>query len=367
MFVPFVDLKTQYQQLESEINAAIMDVVSRTDFILGSPVREFESEFNSFLGSSYGAGVASGTDALHLALRSLGIGYGDEVITAANTYIATFLAISLAGAKPVPVDIDPDSYNLDPELLESAVTPRTKGIIAVHLFGQPAAMDNILEIANRKNVPVIEDACQAHGALYHGKKTGTMGDIGCFSFYPSKNLGCYGDGGYISTNNRDIADKIQLLRNYGQREKNIHEIFGINSRLDSVQASVLRVKLPHLDKWNRDRQRNAALYTKLLKDADVVTPVVNPDMTHVFHLYVIRTNHRDGLVKYLQEREIQTGIHYPVPPHLQKAYAYLGYGPGDFPVTEKYAREIISLPMYPEMKDSMIEYVVEKIKHKITA
>lgn len=363
MDVPFVDLKVQYKQLEQKIQTAVTSVFSRGDYILGKDVSLFEQEFNSYLGMEHGVAVASGTDALHLALRALDISPGDEVIVPANTYIATFLAVSLAGGVPVPVDIDPDTYNIDPNLLEPAITSKTKAIIVVHLYGQPVDMEPVIEIAQLKGIPVIEDACQAHGATYKGKKAGTIGKIGCFSFYPSKNLGCYGDGGYITTNDQEISGKIQLLRNYGQSPKNVHKCIGYNSRLDTLQASILRIKLPHLDSWNESRKKHAKRYTDLLRNIPLVTPTIASDREHVFHLYVVRVSNRDNIQQILTEQGIQTGIHYPIPPHLQKAYKHLNYSPGDFPVTEKYAQEILSLPMYPELTDSMIDYVVESIEN----
>jgi len=362
MDVPFVDLKIQYKTLKSELDAAMANVIQKTDFILGNDVSAFEQEFAEYLGSDHGIGVASGTDSLILALKSIGIEQGDEVITAANTYIATFLAISHAGATPVPVDIDPISYNINPELIEQAITPRTKAILPVHLFGQAAEMDEINKIAQKHNLYVIEDACQAHGAFYKGKRTGTLGTIGCFSFYPSKNLGCYGDGGFICTNDSEIAEKIRLMRNYGQNPKNVHSFAGYNSRLDTLQASILRKKLPHLDSWNQARAENARLYNKLLNTTDMITPDTLENRTHVFHLYVVRVRDRELIQKRLGENNIQSGVHYPIPSHLQGAYSHLKYHENDFPITEKYANEILSLPMYPELTAEMVHQVTDTLK-----
>ncbi len=363
--IPLVDLKAQYLSLKPEIDQAIQRVIDNTDFILGKEVELFEREFASFSETEYGIGVASGTEALHLSLLALGISSGDEVITAANTFVATVLGIYYTGARPVLVDINSDNYNLDVSFIENVITKRTKAIIPVHLFGQPADMDPIMEIAREHNLKVIEDACQAHGAKYKGKKVGSIGNVGCFSFYPGKNLGAYGDGGIVLNNDEKIAQKIRILRNYGSRKKYYHEFKGFNSRLDTLQAAILRVKLRHLDEWNRKRIRNGLLYSSLLKDIkEVITPQFreDSDYSHVFHLYVVRVEKRDRLLDFLDKKGIRCGIHYPVPLHFQEAYEDLGYKEGDFPIAEKLSKEILSLPMYPELTEEEIIYVVESIK-----
>ena len=360
--IPLVDLKTQYLSLKPKIDQAIQRVIDNTDFILGKEVELFEKEFASFSEAKYGVGVASGTDALHLSLLALGIGSGDEVITAANTFVATVLAISYTGAKPVLVDINPDNYNLDVSLLKKAITKKTKAVIPVHLFGQPADMDPIMEVAREHNLKVIEDACQAHGAEYKGRRLGSIGDIGCSSFYPGKNLGAYGDGGMVLTNDEEIAQKVRMLRNYGSRIKYYHEFKGFNSRLDTIQAAILRVKLKRLDRWTEKRRKHAKKYNELLRKMEVVTPKEGGYAKHVYHLYVIRVKERDGLLKCLKSKGIFAGIHYPIPIHLLGAYQDLGYKRGDFPVTEQITKEIISLPMYPELKENGIKYIVDNIK-----
>lgn len=355
--IPFVDLAAQYRSIQPDIDAAIAAVLTRGDFILGQDVRLFEQEFAAYCGTAHCLGVASGTDALRLAIQACGIGRGDEVITTAHTFIATVLAISEAGATPVLVDCDPEFGLIDVSKIEAALTPRTKAILPVHLYGQAADLDPILAIARRHNLVVIEDACQAHGALYKGQRCGSLGDIAAFSFYPGKNLGAYGDGGAVTTNRADLADKVTLLRNYGQRVKYEHLEKGGNSRLDTVQAAVLRVKLRHLDAWNAGRQRAAAAYGKALADSGLGLPAIVPYGTHVFHLYVVRTPNRAGLQKALDAANIQHGIHYPTPVHRQKAMTDLGYAEGAFPVAEALAPQILSLPMFPELSDGQIERV----------
>lgn len=363
MQVPFLDLRTQYHSLKEEIDKKVLEVIDSTAYILGPEVQEFEKEFAEFIGAKYAIGVGSGTDALIVALRALGITTGDEVITVANTYIATAVAISAVGAKPVLVDIEAESYNIDPSKIERAITSRTKAIIAVHLYGQAADMDPIMEIAKRNNLYVIEDACQAHGTKYKGKNVGTIGDIAAFSFYPGKNLGAYGDGGIVVTNSDELAEIVNLNRTHGQKKKYYHEIVALNSRLDSLQAAILRIKLKHLSKWNEMRYNNAQLYTKLLADVpEVITPTQMIYSTHIYHLYVVRVSGRAKLQDFLNKNNIQTGIHYPIPIHLTDAYKSLGYGPGSFPITEEYANQILSLPMFPELTEEQIAYVVEKIK-----
>lgn len=363
MNVPFVDLKAQYASIQEEVTSAMQSVVERTAFILGPDVTEFEEKFAAYCDMPYGVGVDSGTSALELVLRAHGIGEGAEVITSANTYIATALAISYAGATPVLVDIDPDTYNIDCNQIEDAITEKTKAIMPVHLYGQSVDMDAIQEIAERHNLLILEDASQAHGALYKGKRVGGFGPTSAFSLYPGKNLGAYGDGGIIVTRDEAVADKLRLLRNYGQRQKYYHEEVGFNRRLDSLQAAVLNVKLKYLDKWNESRRKNAAKYTELFQGfEEVITPQVPDFAEPVWHLYVIRVADRDGLQKHLDSHGVSTGIHYPLPIAQQNAYKDLGYKPGDFPTTERYANEILSLPMYAELTDEMIEYVVDVTK-----
>ncbi|MEK6257316.1 MAG: DegT/DnrJ/EryC1/StrS family aminotransferase [Planctomycetota bacterium] len=357
--IPLVDLKAQVRSLDGELKAALQGVQERCDFILGGAVSEFESAFAHWLNAKHAVGVASGLDALMLALMALDIGPGDEVLVPANTFIATALAASRAGARPVLVDCDPGTYNIDVERLESAITPRTRAILPVHLTGQPADMAPLLDIAARSGLEVVEDAAQAHGARYRGQRCGTMGRAGCFSFYPGKNLGGFGDGGLVATNDADLAKRLRCLRNYGQQEKYHHLVTGTNSRLDTIQAAVLNVKLPHLDGWNEARARHAERYREQLAGVgDLVFPITLPDVTHVHHLFMIETVDRDGLLHHLKARGIQAGIHYPVPVHLQPAYANLGYRAGDFPVAERLAARILSLPMYPELRGEQIDRVV---------
>jgi dTDP-4-amino-4,6-dideoxygalactose transaminase len=363
--VPFVDLAVQYTAIKEDIHTAISNVLQKTDFILGQEVELFEKEFAAFCEADYAVGVDSGTSALELALRAYGISSGDEVITVANTFIATTLAISYTGATPVLVDIDPQTYTMDVSWLERAITPRTRAIIPVHLYGHPADMDPILEIARRHNLVVIEDACQAHGARYKGKRVGSLGHAAAFSFYPAKNLGAYGDGGMVVTNDTQIAETVRLMRNYGSTQKYHHLIQGYNRRLDTVQAAILRIKLQHLEAGNEARRQHARQYGELLGHGN--NSIILPTEAHyaepVYHLYVIRIEDREGLQAHLQREGIAFGIHYPLPVHLQPAYQDLGgYERGSFPVTEHYAEQILSLPMYPELKPDSIEYVAETIK-----
>ena len=359
--VPFIDLKSQYRQIAPEINAAMANVVENTAFILGKDVNLFEQEFAAYCQADYAVGVDSGTSALEMALRAYGIGPGDEVITAANTFIATALAISYTGAQPVLVDIDPHTYAIDVNKLAEAVTSRTRAIIPVHLYGNPADMDPILEIAEQDDLIVIEDACQAHGARYKGKRVGGLGDAAAFSFYPAKNLGAFGDAGMVVTNNEETADTIRMLRDVGQRKKYHHEVMGYNHRMDTLHAAVLRVKLNYLDDWNAARRNHAQLYNELFADSQVITPISTDSAEPVYHLYIVRVEDRDGMKEYLTNQKIFTGIHYPIPIHLQNAYQDLGYKRGDFPITEQYADQILSLPMYAELTPELIEYTVESI------
>jgi len=357
--VPFVDLAAQYRAIEGEISEAVSKVLREGDFILGREVSLFEEEFAAFCEAKWAVGVDSGTSALELALRAYEIGPGDEVITAANTFIASALAISHAGATPVLVDVDADTYTIDVAAIEKAITPRTKAIIPIHLYGHPADMDPILQLAQRHGLVVIEDACQAHGARYKGKRTGSLGHAAAFSFYPGKNLGAYGDGGAVVTSDAAVAKRLGMLRNYGQKEKYQHMFRGFNRRLDTLQAAVLRTKLKHLDEWNEARRQHAKSYSRLLAQSGLVVPRASALCESVWHLYVIRINQRDALKEHLATRGISVGIHYPIPIHLQPAYRDLGHQPGDFPVTEEYSRQILSLPMYAELTPDILRRVTE--------
>lgn len=362
MVIPLVDLRAQYHSLAGEIHQALENVMERCDFILGTEVAQFEQEFAEFCQAKYAVGLATGTDAIHLGLMALGVGPGDEVITAPNSFIASASGISFAGATPVFADVDPATYTLDPAAVERAVTPRTKAIVPVHLYGQPADMDGIMRVAERFGLKVLEDACQAHGAEYKGRRVGSIGHVAAFSFYPGKNLGAYGDGGAATTNDAAIAERLRMLRNYGQRVKYQHDFLAFNSRLDTLQAAVLRVKLPRLARWNEQRQTAARLYSQMLAGSAVSTPYVAPDRTHVFHVYVVRAPNRDALLRHLHAQGIGAGIHYPTPIHLQAAYAGLGYSPGSFPAAEKACAEVLSLPLYPEITPEQIARVCETIR-----
>jgi len=365
MKVPFVDLKMQYDALRPEMDAAIQSVLDRTAYIMGPEVTAFEAAFAAYVGMAHAVGVGSGTDALRLALEGLGVGPGDEVITVPDTYIATCEAITHVGAEVRLVEVDPHTYNMDPARLEAALTPRTKALLPVHLYGQPADMDPILAVARRHNLWVIEDAAQAHGATYRGRKTGTFGDAACFSFYPGKNLGAYGDAGAVVTNDAALAERLRMLRNHGQQVKYEHLLVGYCHRLDNLQAAVLGVKLPHLDGWNAARRSRAAIYDEYLQNVPgIVTPVCAPEHEHVYHLYVIRVTdgRRDALQAYLNAAGIGAGLHYPIPVHLQAAYAALGHQPGDFPISEQLAQQGLSLPMFPELTDAQVVHVAEKIR-----
>ncbi|MDH5174755.1 MAG: DegT/DnrJ/EryC1/StrS family aminotransferase [Elusimicrobiota bacterium] len=362
MNIPLVDLKRQYLSIKKEIDRAIQEVIDKSGFIMGENVQGFESEFARFCGVKYGVGTSSGTTALHLALVACGIKQGDEVITVPYTFIATTEAISQTGAKVVFVDIEERSYNMDAEKILQAITEKTRAIIPVHLFGQPADMDRIREIAKKHNLIVIEDACQAHGAEYKGKKVGSLGDIACFSFYPGKNLGAYGDAGMAVTANKELAEKMKLLRNHGYQKKYYHKIEGYNYRLDAIQAAILRVKLRHLDEWTEKRRRNAKLYNELFKGSKVKSPREMEYAKHVYHLYVIGTDKREKLYLKLKENGISTAIHYPLPLHLQQAYKYLGYKKGDFPVSEASSERLLSLPMFPELTGDEIKKIVDVIR-----
>ncbi len=361
--IPLVDLKTQYESLKDEIVPQVENVFATTQFILGTPVQTFEKDFAAYCGAPFCVGVASGTDALHLALRALGIGPGDEVLTAANTFIATALAIAYAGATPVLADVDPHTFNLDLEALEARITPRTKAILPVHLYGRVLDMERLMAIAGKHGLKVVEDACQAHGAKLNGKRAGTFGTMGCFSFYPGKNLGAYGDGGALVTSDEAVHDTLLRLRNYGSTQKYVHDVLGFNSRLDSVQAAVLNVKLPHLDGWNRARLEKARAYNReLAAVGDLILPDIPEDDSHVFHLYVIRTEKRDALLAHLNANGIGAGIHYPHPVYAHGAFSHLSVRPEAFPVTERICKEICSLPLFPEMQDAQLKRVTQTIR-----
>jgi len=366
MKVPFLDLKIQFESIKHEIYFAIQKVCENCAFAGGPFVAEFEKAFASFCDTKHAVGVGSGTDAIWAVLVALGIGPGDEVITTPNTFMATAEAITFSGAKPVFVDIDERTYNINPELIESAITPQTKAVIPVHLYGQTADMDSILKIAAQNNLYVIEDACQAHGAEYKGKRAGSMGIAGCFSFYPGKNLGAYGEAGAIVTNNSDLAQKLNMFRDHGQQKKYYHSMVGWNARMDGIQGAILSVKLSHLNAWNEARRKNAQLYSKLLADVDgIITPAEAPCAKHIYHIYAVRSQNRDTLISNLAKEDIHCGIHYPIPIHMQDAYRPLGYKQGSFPVAEKCVAELVSLPMFPELSQRQIKTVSDRIKNFI--
>ena len=362
MNIPLVDLRAQYAPLKSEILAGIAHVLDGMHLFLGENVQALEKEFADFCGAPFGIGVNDGTAALHIILRAMGIGTGDEVITVSHTFIATAEAIVLAGATPVFVDIDPATYLMDIAQVERRLTPRTKAIMPVHLYGQTVDMDPLLALATQHKLKVIEDACQAHGAKYKGRAAGSLGHAAAFSFYYSKNLGAYGEGGFITTGDAQLAAKMWMIRDHGSAHRYMHEAIGLNGRLDEIQAVVLRAKLPHLTVWNERRRSHAACYAELLQGTPVVTPVACTYNEHVYHLYVVRAPRRDDLQVWLKDRGIATGIHYPVPSHLQNALSSLGYNAGDLPVTERVVNEILSLPMYPELEDDEIKYVTSAIR-----
>ena len=359
--VPFVDLKAQYKTIQDEVDSAALAVFGRGDFILGQDVKALEQEFAEFCGVDHAVGVDSGLSAIDMALRAFDIGEGDEVITVANTYIATALGISAAGATPILIDCDPVTYNMPAYLIEQAITEKTRAIIPVHLYGQTVDMDPIMEIAKQHNLLVFEDAAQAHGAYYKGKRAGSIGDAGMFSFYPGKNLGAYGDGGMVVTNNAEAEKKLRMLGNYGQSQKYHHDIKGYNRRLDTVQAAVLRVKLRYIDQWNAKRNEHAECYSQQLQDTSYELPVIGEGSSSVWHLYVIRTTKRDELQQYLAERNISTGIHYPIPIHLQPAYSEMNLAEGTFPYSEQYAKEALSLPMFAELTQEQLDHVIEAL------
>lgn len=356
---PFIDLKAQYRNIKEEVLTSINQILESSHYILGGNVRDFEEEVKSFLGVKNAIGVASGTDALHLALRALDIGEGDEVITTPFTFFATVEAIIYVGAKPVFVDIEDNTYNIDSSKIEEKITSRTKAILPVHIFGCPADMKKINQIARKYGLKVIEDAAQAFGAKIEDKRVGSLADIACFSFYPSKNLGCFGDGGMVVTDNSEVAEKIRILRNHGSRGRYIHEKVGLNSRLDEIQAGILRIKLKHIEQYNEQRRKKAELYTKLLCEY-VITPKEPENAYHVYHLYSIRSSFRDKIKDTLLRHGIPSVVYYPVPMHLQKAVSFLGYKEGDFPQAEAVSKEILSLPIYPEIPDEEV-YEISQI------
>jgi dTDP-4-amino-4,6-dideoxygalactose transaminase len=360
--VPLIDLKRQYQSIKGEINSAIQDVLESQAFILGPQVEEFEGLFASYCETKHAIGVSSGTDALLLALKSLGIGAGDEVITSPFTFFATAEAICNVGAKPVFADIESGSYNIKPDLIEKAISKKTKAIIPVHLYGQCADMDPILEISKAHDVKIIEDSAQSVGAEYKGRKAGSMGDFGCFSFFPSKNLGGLGDGGMVTCNNDEFKELIHMLRIHGGKPKNYHAALGINGRLDTIQASVLIKKLRHLDLWCEKRRQKASYYTEQMKELSLVTPKIMDFNKHVFHLYIIRVKERDRLMEYLKANNIDCAAYYPVPQHLQECLSYLGYKEGDLPEAELAAKETLALPIFPEITQEEQDYVINTIK-----
>ena len=362
MTIPFVDLKAQYHSIKPEIDAAVVRVFESSQFVLGGEVATFEKEFAAYCGSENAMGVNSGTSALHLAMLAAGVGPGDEVITVPFTFVATVAAICYTGAKPVLVDINPRSFTMDPEKLEAAITKKTKAIIPVHLYGQCADMDPILEIARKHGLVVIEDAAQAHGAEYKGRKAGSIGDMGCFSFYPGKNLGAYGEGGMVTTSNPDYTRTIRMLRDWGAEKKYQHVLKGYNYRLEGVQGAILSVKLKYLEKWSNDRLAHAKLYNQLLAGSKVETPEIMDYGKPVFHVYAVRTTAREDLMAYLTKEGIQHGIHYPFPVHLLPAHADLGHKPGDFPESEKAANQVLSLPMFPELTDKQIRTVADAVQ-----
>ena len=360
--IPLVDLQAQYQAIQSDVDVAMRRVVESTQFIMGPDVALFEAEFAAWCGATHCVGLGSGTAALELTLRALGVGAGDEVITVAHTFIATAEAISAVGATPVFVDIDPQTYNLDPDAFAAAIRDQTRAVMPVHLYGQPCDMTRIRAIAAEHGLAVIEDAAQAHGADWAGSPVGHFGDAACFSFYPGKNLGAYGDAGAVVTNDAELAAQVRLLRNHGRRSKYLHDQIGFGHRIDTLQAAILRAKLPHLRKWTESRQRLAARYDELLTDVGVTLPHVAVDANPVWHLYVIRTPARDALLTSLNEDGIGAGVHYPVPLHLQPAYAQLGYRAGELPVTEEVAATCLSLPLYPEMSNAQQDQVISAVQ-----
>ncbi|QIO55871.1 DegT/DnrJ/EryC1/StrS family aminotransferase (plasmid) [Rhizobium leguminosarum bv. trifolii] len=362
--IPFLDIKAQYQSIKGEIDAAVLGVLASGQYVLGDEVAHFEQEFADYCNVKHAIAVNTGTSALHLALLAAGVGPGDEVITVPFTFVATVSAICYTGARPVFVDVEPVTLTMDPAEVEAKITPRTKAIVPVHLYGQMADMDAIKAIAERHGIPVIEDACQAHGAQYKGHRAGSMGLSGCFSFYPGKNLGACGEGGMVVTNDDDQAKTMRMLRDWGQEQRYHHLLKGFNYRMDAIQGAILRVKLRHLEAWTEARRTHARRYSSLLAGSTVLTtPVEAADRRHVYHVYAVRSRDRDGLQRLLSAEGIPSGLHYPIPVHLQKAHADLGYQAGDFPVSEAAAREVLSLPIYPEMPVRHVDQVVAALEY----
>lgn len=363
--IPFLDLKAQYASIKDELDEAVLKVLASTQYILGEEVAAFEREFAAHCGTRHAIAVNTGTSGLHLALLAAGIGPGDEVITVPFTFVATVSAICYTGARPVFVDVEPVTLTMDPAKLEAAITPQTKAIMPVHLYGQMADMAPIMDVAKRHGIPVIEDACQAHGAEYRGQRAGSIGLSGCFSFYPGKNLGACGEGGIVVTDDDDQMKTVRMLRDWGQEQRYHHTLKGFNYRMDGIQGAILRVKLHHLDQWTEARRQRARHYSTLLTGLTrIKTPVEAAGRRHVYHVYAIRTHDRDGLQRALQAEGVQTGLHYPIPVHLQKAHLDLGHKPGDFPVSEAAARDVLSLPIYPEMTMRQVEQVVAALEQE---
>ena len=359
--IPLVGLLAQYQQIKTDLDLAIEKVINSCQFVGGEEVRLYEEEFAAYCEVDACVGVGNGTDAIYLALRALGIGKDDEVITVSHTFIATAEGITMAGATPVFIDVKEDTMLMDPALIEAAITSRTKAIIPVHLYGQTCEMDSIIEIARRHGLIVVEDSAQAHGARWKGKRAGSMGDVACFSFYPGKNLGAFGDAGAVVSNDKKLIDRLRLIANHGSATKYTHQMEGVNSRLDGLQAAILRIKLSHLDEWNTQRRKHAAFYIEGLHNSQLIPVTVHPDAEPVWHLFVVRTSERDEMQKKLRDEGIATGIHYPTPLHLQPAYTHLNISAGTLPVTERIAKEIVSLPMYPELTSDQLEAVVKSV------
>ncbi len=362
--IQLVDLKAQYDTISEDINKAIQSIIDNSAFVGGNAVQEFEKDFAAYCDVKACVGVGNGTDAIYLTLRALGIGPGDEVITVSYTFIATTEAITMTGARPVFVDIKEDTMLMNPALLEAAITPQTKAIIPVHLYGQPCEMDSIMEIAQRHGLKVIEDAAQAHGAKWRGRRVGSIGDAACFSFYPGKNLGAFGDAGAVVSNDEDLIGRVRMLANHGRQEKYTHRMEGVNSRLDGLQAAILRVKLRHLDEWNEKRRRHADFYLDGLTDHEIRLPVTHPDASHVWHLFVLRVPDRDAFQRRLKSEGIATGIHYPIPLHLQPAYEGANIARETLPISEKVAAEVVSLPMYPELSPEQLETILDAVTRK---
>jgi len=365
MAISMLDLKSEYAQIKNEIDAAVKDVLASGAFILGPNVSAFEKEFAQYTGVKHAVGVASGTDALFLSLKAIGIGQGDEVITSPLTFFATSEAISYTGARPVFVDVDPATHNIDASKIEKVVTKKTKAIIPVHLWGLPADMDPIMRIAKQHGLSVVEDCAQAAGAQYHSKKTGSMGTTGCFSFFPTKNLGCYGDGGMITTDDDNVYEKLKLLHLHGSRSRGVHEMIGYNSRLDEIQAAILRVKLKYLDKWNDVRRKNAAHYTSVLSSAGIKCPAEPKGLRHVYHQYTVEVPSRESVMKKLSEKGVPAFVYYPNPLHLQKAYDDLGYKKGDMPTSEKIGDMMLSIPVHPELSEDSVALIANSLSGSV--